>query len=113
MNEAYISVMAKKIAAIRVEVEEFACFDTSSQVVETVKNEFGIVLSRQQVETHAPIKTSGKGLAAKWQILFNDIRKRFFEEMAEIPIANRAYRLRVLGRMADKAENMKNMALTA
>ncbi|WP_256345640.1 DUF2280 domain-containing protein, partial [Pseudomonas sp. F1002] len=28
-----------------------------------------------------------------------------------IPIANRAYRLRALGRMAEKAETMKNMAL--
>ena len=40
-------------------------------------------------------------------------RKRFREETADIPIANRAYRLRGLGRMAEKAENMRNLALTA
>jgi hypothetical protein len=45
--------------------------------------------------------------------MFHDARKRFREETVEIPIANRAYRLRALGRMAEKAENMKNMALTA
>lgn len=106
------------MAALKNEVKSFivqalACFDTPSQVVESVKNEFGVVLTRQQVESHDPTKASSKGLAAKWVTLFHDTRKRFREETAEIPIANRAYRLRTLGRMAEKAENMKNMALTA
>lgn len=45
--------------------------------------------------------------------LFEDTRKRFREEIADIPIANRAYRLRALGRMAERAEGMRNMALAA
>mgnify|MGYP006098444279 CR=1 FL=1 len=94
-------------------VQALACFDTPSQVVEAVKNEFGVVVTRQQVETHNPTKAAGKGLAIKWQTLFHDTRKRFREDAAEIPIANRAYRLRGLGRMAEKAENMRNLALTA
>ena len=94
-------------------VQALACFDTPSQVVEAVKNEYGVVVSRQQVETHDPTKSAGKGLAIRWQTLFHDTRKRFREETADIPIANRAYRLRGLGRMAEKAENMRNLALTA
>ena len=94
-------------------VQALACFDTPSQVVESVKNEFGVVVTRQQVETHDPTKAAGKGLAIRWQTLFHDTRKRFREETADIPIANRAYRLRGLGRMAEKAENMRNLALTA
>lgn len=106
------------MAVLKSEVKSFivqalACFDTPSQVVESVKTEYGLVVSRQQVETHDPTKKAGKGLAAKWATLFHDTRKRFREETAEIPIANRAYRLRTLGRMAEKAESMKNMALTA
>lgn len=106
------------MAALKNEVKSFivqalACFDTPSQVVEAVKNEYGLVLSRQQVETHDPTKSAGKGLAVKWVTLFHDTRKRFREETAEIPIANRAYRLRGLGRMAEKAESMRNLALTA
>ncbi|KJZ41585.1 MULTISPECIES: DUF2280 domain-containing protein [Pseudomonas] len=92
-------------------VQALACFDTPSQVVESVKNEFGVVLSRQQVETHDPTKTSGKGLALKWQTLFHDTRKRFREETAEIPIANRAFRLRAMNRFVEKAETMKNIGL--
>ena len=94
-------------------VQALACFDTPSQVVESVKNEFGVVVTRQQVETHDPTKAAGKGLAIRWQTLFHDTRKRFREKTADIPIANRAYRLRGLGRMAEKAENMRNLALTA
>ena len=94
-------------------VQALACFDTPSQVVEAVKSEYGVVVSRQQVETHDPTKSAGKGLAVKWATLFHDTRKRFREETAEIPIANRAFRLRGLGRMAEKAEAMRNLALTA
>lgn len=94
-------------------VQALACFDTPSQVVEAVQKEFSITVTRQQVETHDPTKYSGKGLAKRWVALFEDTRKRFREETAEIPIANRAFRLRGLGRMAEKAENMRNLALTA
>lgn len=106
------------MATLRSEVKAFivqalACFDTPSQVVEAVKKEFGIELSRQTCEGHDPTKYAGRGLAQKWIDMFNDTRKRFREETSEIPIANRAFRLRGLGRMAEKAENMRNLALTA
>jgi hypothetical protein len=106
------------MAALRDEVKAFvvqalACFDTPSQVVASVKAEFGLDVSRQQCEAYDPTKYVGRNLHLKWKTLFEDTRARFREETAEIPIANRAYRLRTLGRMAEKAENMKNMALTA
>lgn len=94
-------------------VQALACFDTPTQVVEAVQKEFSITVTRQQVETHDPTKYSGKGLAKRWVTLFEDTRQRFREETADIPIANRAYRLRALGRIAEKAENMRNLALTA
>lgn len=104
------------MAALKNEVKSFivqalACFDTPSQVSQAVKQEFDVDVTRQQVEQHDPTKRAGSHLALKWQILFHDTRKHFREQTAEIPIANRAYRLRALGRMAEKAETMKNMAL--
>jgi len=92
-------------------VQALACFDTPSQVAEAVKNDYGVEVSRQQVESHDPTKVSGKGLAAKWVTLFHDTRKRFREESAEIPIANRSYRLRMLGRLVEKAESSRNARL--
>lgn len=106
------------MAALRDEVKAFvvqalACFDTPSQVVVAVKETFGLEVSRQQCEAYDPTKYVGRNLHLKWRTLFEDTRARFREETADIPIANRAYRLRALGRMAERAENMKNMALTA
>jgi len=106
------------MAALKSDVKAFivqalACFDTPTQVSQAVKQEFDIDVTRQQVEQHDPTKRAGANLAAKWRTLFEDTRKRFREETAEIPIANRAFRLRGLGRMAEKAENMRNLTLTA
>ncbi|MFJ2539384.1 MULTISPECIES: DUF2280 domain-containing protein [unclassified Pseudomonas] len=106
------------MAVLRSEVKAFivqalACFDTPSQVVAAVKTEFGIEITRQQCETHDPTKFAGQKLGKTWVDLFHAARKRFREETTDIPIANRAYRLRGLGRMAEKAESMRNLALTA
>ncbi|OUM27964.1 hypothetical protein B8W70_15300 [Pseudomonas sp. 1239] len=92
-------------------VQALACFDTPTQVSQAVKQEFDIDVTRQQVEQHDPTKRAGVNLAAKWRTLFEDTRRRFREETAEIPIANRAYRLRALGRIAQRAETMKNLPL--
>lgn len=94
-------------------VQSLACFDTPSQVVELVKKEFGLSITRQQVESHDPTKANGRGLAQKWVELFHENRKRFQTELSDIPIANKAYRLRALDRMMTRAEGMKNMALAA
>ncbi|WP_337238440.1 DUF2280 domain-containing protein [Citrobacter portucalensis] len=106
------------MAALKPDVKAFiiqslACYDTPSQVVEAVQKEFGINITRQQTESHDPTKASGKTLAKKWVELFNATRERFQNEISDIPIANKAYRLRVLQRMSMTAENMKNIGMTA
>ncbi|CAH0276865.1 hypothetical protein SRABI106_03183 [Rahnella aquatilis] len=106
------------MAALKPDVKAFivqalACFDTPSQVVESVQKEFDLKITRQQVESHDPTKVSGQTLGKKWAELFNASRERFQTEISDIPIANRAYRLRALDRMATKAEGMKNFAMTA
>ena len=106
------------MAALKPDVKAFiiqslACYDTPSQVVEAVQKEFGINITRQQAESHDPTKASGKTLAKKWVELFNATRERFQNEISDIPIANKAYRLRVLDRMATNAEKMKNYGMTS
>ncbi|HCB0318424.1 TPA: DUF2280 domain-containing protein [Klebsiella pneumoniae] len=94
-------------------IQELACFDTPSQIVESVQKEFKVQVTRQQVASHDPTKAAGKGLAKKWVDLFNELRDRFLNEISDIPIANKAYRLRVLQRMSTTSENMKNIGMTA
>jgi hypothetical protein len=77
---------------------------TPSQVVESVQKEFGIRLPASRLNLNDPTKVSGKGLAKKWVDIFNTTRERFLNEISDIPIANKAYRLRVLQRMATAEE---------
>lgn len=106
------------MAALKSEVKAFiiqsvACYDTPTQVVDTVLKEFGVKITRQQVEQNDPTKVSSKGLAKKWVDLFHSTRERFQNEISDIPIANKAYRLRVLDRMATNTEKVKNYGMTA
>lgn len=104
------------MAALNDEVKRFivqalACFDTPTQVANAVKEEFGLEVSRQQVACYDPNCHVGRNLSEKWRAVFNDTRAKFREEVSEIPIANRAFRLRALARMAQQAESMRNIAL--
>lgn len=106
------------MAALSPEVKAFivqalACFDTPTQIAAQVKQDFGLIVTIQQVSSYDPTKAIAKNLGQKWVDLFNTTRDRFQTEINDIPIANKAYRLRALDRMMTKAEGMRNMALAS
>jgi hypothetical protein len=93
--------------------QQLACFDAPSIVVADVKKEFGVEVSPQAVEAYDPTKRAGRHVAAKWKAIFEATRKAFLEDTSTIPVANRAFRLRVLQRLVDKAEQRGNAPLAA
>lgn len=106
------------MAALPTEVKAFivqslACFEPPTKVIELVKQEFGVEVSRQQVSQYSPGNAMAANLSKKWVELFQTTRERFQSEISNIPIANKAYRLRVLDRMMGNAEKMRNIALAA
>lgn len=94
-------------------VQALACYDTPTQVADAVKEEFGLELTRQQTSNYDASKTTGRTMAKKWKDLFWDTRKKFREEIAEIPIADQAFRLRQLHRMLSEAMKRKNVVLAS
>lgn len=94
-------------------ITALACFDSPVQVATTVKERFGLVLSRQRIEAYHPERLAGARLSERWRVLFYETRARLLVELDNIPLAHRAYRLRGLGRMALRAEEMGNVALAA
>ena len=94
-------------------VQALACFDTPSQVVEAVNQEFKVQITRQNVEKYDPTKVAGAKIAPKWRALFEQARKSFVEDTSQIAIAHRSTRLRALQRMAAKAEAKGNFPLAA
>lgn len=94
-------------------VQRLACYDTPTAVVEAVKEEFGLELTRQWVHQYDPTKVAGRQLSKKFVELFNETREAFKASTADIAVSHKSVRLRRLERMADKAEAMRNYALAA
>lgn len=106
------------MAALSTEVKAFivqslACYESPAKVIELAKAEFGVDVSRQQVSQYSPGNAMAAKLSKKWVDLFHATRARFQSDTADIPIANKAYRLRVLNRMAESTEKVKNFGMTA
>ena len=94
-------------------VQGLARYKTPQEMADAVKNEFGIDVKRQQIETYDPTKVAGRNLAKKWKDLFEECRKKFNEDISAIPISNLAFRLQMLNDMAVDAYRSKNRVLTA
>lgn len=59
------------------------------------------------------MKANGRKLAPKWVELFTFTRAQLQKELSTILVANKAYRLRSLDRMAIHVESRSNYAMTA
>jgi len=95
-------------------VQGLATYMTPSEVVEAVNQEFdGLKVTRQQVSNYDPSKAAAVNLSQKWKDLFKKFRDDFNNDIQAIPIANKAYRLNMLDRMARDAEKSKNRPLAA
>ena len=92
-------------------VQALACFDGPSLVAQSVKDQYGVVVDRRQVESYDPTKKAGKTVAKKLRALFEETREAFLKESAAVPLAKQVYRLRVLQRALDKAEKNGNQSM--
>jgi hypothetical protein len=94
-------------------VHALACYDTPSQAVDMVKQEYGLSISRQQASAYDPTKASGKNMSKKLVAVFHATREAFLADVSTIPIAQQSYRLRVLQRALNKVEQQGNTAMIA
>lgn len=94
-------------------VQALACYDTPAQIAAAVKDEFGVVVSRPQVQCYDPEKAAGRALSKRWSDLFYATREAFLHDAAAIPIGHRGFRLRGLQRMYEQATERGNAALAA
>lgn len=90
-------------------VKRLACYDTPTLIAKGVKEEFGTVVSRQQVHEYHPDHGSP---ARKLCELFTKTREEFDKGVTE-PAALLGVRIRRLARMAERAEERGNDVLAA
>jgi hypothetical protein len=95
-------------------VQQLACFESPSEVVEAVKEEYGITVTRQAVEHYDPTKGGeGKGLAKEHEELFHATRERFISKIDALAISHKAYRLNQLEQIMRNAKRRRNWGLAA
>ncbi|MDF1820713.1 MAG: DUF2280 domain-containing protein [Alcanivoracaceae bacterium] len=94
-------------------VQRLACFDAPAEVKKEAQHQFGVVISRQQVQSHDPTKRAGRNLSRELKALFNHTREAFLENTADIAVSHKAVRLRALQRMFERAEETGNLVLAA
>lgn len=92
--------------------ELLACYHSHAEVTDLIHQEFDVSLTSRHVRSYDPMCFQFAG-GVKWRDYHAGARKRFLEDVAAIPIANRAFRLRRLGQMHEKAFVRGNYALAA
>jgi hypothetical protein len=92
-------------------VERLACFDTPTEVQKAVKQAFKVEVSLQQLTAYNPKLAAGQRLRQDLKDVFEATRKKFLDDTSDIPIASKAYRLRVLDKLLDKVIEQGNVGL--
>src|ERR1700744_6045323 len=80
-----------------------AQYDSPSEVARRVHEEFGVVVTRQQIQRYDPSHAAGRTLSTELRTLFDSTRHAFLEEIEVVPASHRAVRIRRLDALADKA----------
>ena len=91
-------------------VQALACRDTPQEVVDLVKQEYGIQISRSQCQAYDPTKYSGRNLSKKFVELFHETREKFDAGLIDIPIAQKYYRLKQYQKHLEK--NARNTVMS-
>ena len=92
-------------------VRSLAQWNTPTETVELVQQEFGITISRQQCEAYDPTKRTGQNLSKVLADEFYKTREQFRNNTDEMPLANLAVRLRHYENLLNNPQNKRNPIL--
>ncbi|NNH00224.1 DUF2280 domain-containing protein [Acinetobacter sp. ANC 5414] len=98
------------MAALKKEVKLFivrslAIFNTPTETVELVHQEYGVQVTKQQCEKYDPTKRSGENLSEELKMDFEKTRDMFLSKPENIPIANKSVRLGHYQKLLDRTKN--------
>lgn len=89
-------------------VTELACFRQPTEVADLVKENFDLVITRQQVWHY---RGDNPELAGPYKELFTQARVEFIKNVASLGTAHKAVRIRELEDMYHRAKRMGNYGL--
>lgn len=85
-------------------IQSLACYKPPAQIIREVNEQFGFEVPPQNISAYNPATESGSRLSRPHKELFDQVRKKYIEDTSEIPIAQKAHRLRLLQEMLEKPE---------
>lgn len=89
-------------------VKQLACYETPTEVATSFQEEYQIEIKRNHVQMYDPTKAQGKELSAKFVELFETTRENFRNRIEDLPLANKATRIKELTKLYQKAIKIKN-----
>ncbi|HHW53388.1 MAG TPA: DUF2280 domain-containing protein [Acinetobacter towneri] len=92
-------------------VRSLAQWNTPTETVELVQQEFGITITRQQCEAYDPTKRTGQNLSKVLAEEFRKTRELFRKNVDEMPLANISVRLRHYENLLNNPQNKRNPML--
>lgn len=89
-------------------VTALARFHTPTEVAEAVQQEFGLEVTRQQVDYYNPKTSTGRDrLAKRWKELHEEARRRYLGQVEEVAVAHERWRLEKLEKIVrDRMDRM-------
>ncbi|WP_026470028.1 DUF2280 domain-containing protein [Alkanindiges illinoisensis] len=92
-------------------VQALACRDRPQEVVDAVRQEFGVDIPLQQCAAYDPTRPTCRKLSADLKKLFFDTREKFDAGLIDIPIANKHYRLKQYQKQLERNSRNTTMSL--
>ena len=81
-------------------VVRLACYDSPPAIAKSLKEDFGIEITRQALERYNPMRAAGRACSEQWATLFHETRRKLVEGRADIGAAHKMVRIRWLDQMA-------------
>ena len=94
-------------------VQSLARFESPSELVQLLKQDYDVEVTPQALQGYDPTKTNGQNLSKQYKELFEETRQQYLSDVNSIGIAQRAFRLNKLHDMAMAALSRKNYAQAA
>jgi hypothetical protein len=91
-------------------VEHLACYQSATEVADLILEEFELPITPRHVRAYDP-NSFQYAAGPKWTEYYQAARRHFQHDIADIPIANRAYRLRKIAEVHQSAVRGNNPEL--
>jgi hypothetical protein len=85
-------------------VRRLAAYDKAVVIVGDLARDFGVTVTLKAIEHYNPCLAAGRHLARRWRALFAQAREDYLKTTAEIGYTQKAVRIQLRARYADRAE---------